>query len=443
VTFLLCLLAAAALAQASPVLFQNLTLIDTPGAPAVTGMRVLTRGDRIVAVGKHVRAPKGTLVVDGRGKYLIYGLADMHVHLRGGKDLVEDNESWLKLFLANGITTIRDMGGDLAAEVLRWRDEIREGRREGPRILTCGPKLDGPKPSWPGSIPVTTPEEGRAAVRTVKAMHADFVKLYFAVVSTEVHAAILEEARAQGLPVTGHLPGNLSFREVTARGQNLEHGFYPLFDGASTKAAEIRAEFAESPDPHAAEAFRAMQRRRLDSFDPNLVPQVAEHLKETGTWVTMTLTIGGRRLNLPADNHATHLLRKYMYPGIWKTWDLESGRRKAPAADAIAQTQELLRMTRKAVPVFHRVGVNMLAGSDCGASNNFAWPGWSLHEELAAFMDAGLSPLNALRLATRSPARFLKEEPTGARSRRARLRTWFSWMQIHSKISAIHRRLQA
>src|SRR5580765_6431334 len=141
-------MAAAALAQASSVLFQNLTIIDTPGAPAVNGMQVLTSGDRIVAVGKHVRAPKGTLVVDGRGKYLIYGLADMHVHLRGGKDLVEDNESWLKLFLANGITTIRDMGGDLAAEVLRWRDEIRQGSREGPRILTCGPKLDGPRPSW-------------------------------------------------------------------------------------------------------------------------------------------------------------------------------------------------------------------------------------------------------------------------------------------------------
>ena len=316
VIFLLRLLASCALAQASPVLFQNLTLIDAPGAPAVNGMRVLTSDDRIVAVGKHVRAPKGTLVVDGRGKYLIYGLADMHVHLRGGKDLVEDNECWLKLFLTNGITTIRDMGGDLGAEVLQWRDEIREGRREGPRILTCGPTLDGPKPAWPGSIPVTTPEEGCAAVRTVKAMHADFVKLYFVFVSADVHAAILEEARAQHLPVAGHLPGNLSFREVTARGQNIEHGFYPVLDGASTKAAEIRAEFPNALDLQAArDAIRVMGRRQLDSFDPNLVPQVAEHLKETGTWVTMTLTIAGRTLNLPADNYATHSLRKYMYPG--------------------------------------------------------------------------------------------------------------------------------
>jgi imidazolonepropionase-like amidohydrolase len=407
---LLLLLAASAWAQAPPVVFENLTLIDTPGAAALPGMRVLTRGDRIAAVGKRVPKPKGALVVDGRGKYLIFGLADMHVHLRGGKDLVEDNESWLKLFLANGITTIRDMGGDIGAEVLRWRGEIHEGKRDGPRILTCGPKLDGPKPSWPGSIPVTTPEEGRAAVRTVKAMGADFVKLYFGAVSPEIHTAILDEAQAQHLPVTGHLPGNLSFREVIARGQNIEHGFYPVLDGASTKAAEIRAEFAQSPDPHAAAAFQLMQRRLLDSFDPARVPQVAEQLKQTGTWVTMTLTIAGRLLSLPADNHASHPLRKYMYPGIWETWDIESGRRKRPAADALRQRQELVRVTKEAVPVFHRVGVNMLAGSDCGASNNFAWPGWSLHEELAAFVEAGLSPLAALQLATRSAARFLKED---------------------------------
>src|SRR5258706_3517268 len=160
--WLLLLLASGAWAQAPSVLFDNPTLIDAPGGPKVPGMGGLTRGDRIVAAGTRVRAPKGTLVVDGRGKYLIYGLTDMHVHLRGGKDLVEDNESWLKLFLANGITTIRDMGGDIPADVLRWRGEIREGRRGGPRLLTWGPKLDGTKPPSPGAISGTTPEGRRA-----------------------------------------------------------------------------------------------------------------------------------------------------------------------------------------------------------------------------------------------------------------------------------------
>lgn len=395
-------------AQSPPVLIDNVTVIDGPGAPATPGMQVLTRDGRIVAVGKRVRPAQDATVVDGRGKYLIYGLSDMHVHLRGGKDLVRDNESWLTLFLVNGVTSIRDMGGDLVEDVLRWRAETREGRRDGPRILTCGPKLDGPKPSWPGSIPIATAEEGRAAVRKVKAMGVDFVKIYFSRIAPEVHAAILEEAKKLDLPVTGHLPHNLSFGEVTQRGQHLEHGAYAVLDGASTRAAEIRAAYPESPNP--SEALQIGLQRQLDSFDPNLVPQVAKQLKETGTWVTMTLLVGGRRLDLPSDNHASHPLRKYIHPGIWRTWDLESGLRKAPSGAAINRTRERLRLTAAAVPAFQRGGVSMLAGSDCGASNNFGWPGWSLHEELEAFVRSGLTPLEALRLATRAPARFLKEE---------------------------------
>lgn len=390
------------MAQTPAVLFDNVTVIDGPGAPATPGMQVLTRGDRIATVAKRIRPPQGATVVDGRGKYLIYGLSDMHVHLRGGKELVRDNESWLTLFLANGVTSIRDMGGDLVEDVLRWRTGIRQGRRDGPRILTCGPKLDGPKPYWPGSIAITTPEEGRAAVRKVKSMGADFVKVYFAVITPEVHTAILEEAKKLGLPVTGHLPHNLSFREVTARGQHLEHGVYATLDGASTRAAEIRAASSE--------ALQVRLQRQLESFDPNLVPQVAQHLKEAGTWVTMTLLVGGRRLDLPADNHASHPLRKYIYPGIWKTWDLESGRRKAATGEGIRLTRQRLRVAAAAARVYHRGGVNIMAGSDCGASNNFGWPGWSLHEELAAFAKSGLTPLEALRLATRAPARFLNEE---------------------------------
>jgi len=102
--------------------------------------------------------------------------------------------------------------------------------------------------------------------------------------------------------------------------------------------------------------------RQLDSFDPALTPRVGEQLKETGTWVTMTLTVGGRLLNLPADNYASHPLRKYIYPGIWRTWDIESGRRKPPAPDALRVARARVRMAMDAVPVFHRVGVNMLAG---------------------------------------------------------------------------------
>src|SRR5678815_5315722 len=91
-------------------------------------------------------------VIDGRGKYLIPGLWDMHVHFRGGDELLKENEATLPLFVSLGITGVREMGGDIVSTVLRWRQEIAAGRRIGPRIVTSGPKLDGPKPVWPGSI---------------------------------------------------------------------------------------------------------------------------------------------------------------------------------------------------------------------------------------------------------------------------------------------------
>jgi predicted amidohydrolase YtcJ len=100
--------------------------------------------------------------VDGTGKYLIPGLWDMHVHMRGSikgstPNFAKENEAMLPLYLANGVTGVREMGGDLVDQVLQWRSEVKGGKRVAPRIATCGPKLDGAKPRFPGSIAITTP----------------------------------------------------------------------------------------------------------------------------------------------------------------------------------------------------------------------------------------------------------------------------------------------
>lgn len=408
---LLILPALVALAQPAPptVLFEDVTVIDAEGVPALAGVSVLVQDGRIRTIGKRVRAPKGAARVNGGGKFLMYGLSDMHVHLRGGQELVEDNAAWLPLFLANGVTTIRDMGGDLGEHVMRWRGEVAAGRREGPRILTAGPKLDGPKPVWPGSIPIATPEEGRAAVRKVKVSGADFVKVYFSFVSSEVHAAILDEARKLKLEVTGHLPNNMSLEEAAGRGQHIEHFHYSLSDGASRAAAEIRASYKGPPS--LAELTRNGA-RAFEAFDTTLLPGLATRLRQNRTWLTTTLLVAGRRQNLPPDRHAGHPLRKYLFPGIWKTWDLDTGRRRAPTPASANAYAERRRTVRSALAALHRDGVSLMAGSDCGASNNFAWPGWSLHEELEEVVASGLAPLDALRLATRAPARFLREERT-------------------------------
>jgi imidazolonepropionase-like amidohydrolase len=180
---LLCWLAIAGTAQ-DVTAIQRVTVIDgTDNAPRMD-QSVIIRGNRIVDIGSAatVAVPHDAAIVDGKHKFLIPGLWDMHVHFRGsmkgGKELAAENEAMLPLFIANGITGVREMGGDMVTLVLQWRDEVERGNRQGPRIATCGPKLDGPKPAWPGSLAVMTPEEARAAVKKVKALGANFVKVY-------------------------------------------------------------------------------------------------------------------------------------------------------------------------------------------------------------------------------------------------------------------------
>ena len=118
---------------------------------------VLVKGDCIAAIEKFgkLKLPGSAKVIDGRGKYMIPALWDMHVHARGTPALLSDNESWLTLYIANGITGVREMGGDYVDTVFRWRAETAKGERLGPRILSSGPKVEGPKPKLPGSFAIT------------------------------------------------------------------------------------------------------------------------------------------------------------------------------------------------------------------------------------------------------------------------------------------------
>jgi imidazolonepropionase-like amidohydrolase len=137
--------------------FTHVTVIDATGRPALPEQTVLVKGHRIAAIEKFgkLKLPRGAKVIDAKGKHMIPGLWDMHVHARGTPALLSDNEAWLTLYIANGITGVREMGGDYVETVFRWRAETAKGERLGPRILSSGPKVEGPKPKLPGSFAVT------------------------------------------------------------------------------------------------------------------------------------------------------------------------------------------------------------------------------------------------------------------------------------------------
>ena len=176
--------AAALHAASHSIYITHVTVVDTESGKEDRDRTVIISGDRISDVrdSKNAKPPVGAKVIDGTNKYLIPGLWDMHVHIRGSitgstVSFAKENEAMLPLYLANGVTGVREMGGDLVDIVLQWRSEVESGERLAPHIATCGPKLDGAKPRFPGSIAITTPEEARTAVQRVKAMGVDFVKV--------------------------------------------------------------------------------------------------------------------------------------------------------------------------------------------------------------------------------------------------------------------------
>src|SRR5215216_544132 len=142
-------------AQSKPLVLTHVTVIDATGAAGMPDMTVVIEGNRISEIRKsgQVKLPKDAKVIDARGKFLIPGLWDMHVH-------TFDRNLFLPLYVANGVTGVRDMFGPLPL-IRRWGKEIEEGVTIGPRFIAAGPIVDGPKPIWPGSVAVTTEEDGR------------------------------------------------------------------------------------------------------------------------------------------------------------------------------------------------------------------------------------------------------------------------------------------
>lgn len=147
-------------AEQADLIIHHATVVDVEHARTVPGQSVVVRGDDIVAVGDDraiARAWTAPHRIQAKGRYLIPGLWDMHVHFGGGPDLIEENKALLPLYIAHGITSIRDASGDLPEQVLQWRAQIRDGSLAGPQLFTSGAKIEGLKPVWKGTIEVARP----------------------------------------------------------------------------------------------------------------------------------------------------------------------------------------------------------------------------------------------------------------------------------------------
>lgn len=333
------------------------TVVPMDREGALAGHTVLVRGDRIVAVAPAEQIDtSGAVVVDARGRWVMPGLADMHVHTWGKRDLA--------LFLLNGVTSVRDLFG--SAEQLRWKEAIAKGELDGPTIYASGPIFDGDPPTWPGSAVVTTPDAARAEVRAQQAAGHDWIKVYGGL-SADVYAAILDEAAKVGMPVAGHVPRAVGIDGVLAAGglRTIEHldGYVPFSD----------------PLPEG--------------------PLVAATVK-AGVWNCPTLVVTDRFgfMDDPDSLAGTRGL-ELVEPAMLAQWNpRDDFRLQKWTPEMFAQARERNQRRRALVGELHEAGARLVLGTDTG--NPYVVPGFAVIDELELLVASGLTPWQALRTAT-------------------------------------------
>src|SRR6266699_596578 len=204
----------------TPLILNHVTVVDVRAGTLRRDQNLIIEHKRIVSIGpgKSAKFPRNAPIIDCSGLFAIPGLWDMHVHLVFGDWFPGAKDISLPLFIANVVTGVRDMGSELDV-VQNWRSEIEAGRLIGPRIYTSGPMLDGPKPRFPSSVAIATPDDARRAVADLKRRGADF--------------AIAEEAKKQGIAFEGHVPDSVRASEMSAAGMNSFEHLIGIFEGSS------------------------------------------------------------------------------------------------------------------------------------------------------------------------------------------------------------------
>jgi imidazolonepropionase-like amidohydrolase len=377
--FTMCLLAAAGTLmatvsvapQARALAITGVNVIDVVDGRIAPNMTVTIDGATITSVTPNGSTPAKARVVDGAGKFLIPGLWDMHAHMEAS------GEPWLQLYVANGVTGIRDMGSQLDV-ILKMRDATASGRAIGPRIFAAGPILDDAPGDWPFRMRVKTADDGRAAVQLLKSRGVDLIKVHNHT-PRDAYFAIAEEARRHKLPLAGHVPLKVTVEEAIEAGQH-----------------DIE---------HLSESRLWMQCSGGTTYQPERCGSMWRMLATRGIWQTPTIaalselaTIGTPASAIRDDQlaYATKLVR-----AMWA------------GNQGLFATPEVVRMLRQRAEVtavvtsdMAKAGVGILTGCDSMIA------GFCVHDEVAAMVRGGMTPLAALQAATLNPARYFNLSQT-------------------------------
>jgi hypothetical protein len=345
---------------------------------------VVIEGGRITSVGRKLAARRAARVIDGTGRYLIPGLWDMHVHaLFEGRP-----EQFFPQMVANGVTGFREMSSTFSPDAIRaMRARLESGEILGPHVVAEAVRIvDGRSDSQsPGFEYVATPDEGRAIVRRRKEEGADFVKVYN-LLPREVFFAMADEAKAQRLPMAGHVPFSVTAAEASDAGLvSIEHLTRVLW-ACSRREDEIRATIRPADGKPATGARAGLQgdAEAVDGYDPGKAAAFFSRLRRNGTASCPTL-VQLRKFASSADPAFVADPRlRYVPRSVREDWE---ARRSGPLARALPFATRAYPHQLEVVRAMHEAGVTILAGTDAGWGNPYTYPGFSLHDELGCWSE--------------------------------------------------------
>ena len=391
---------AAISASAQRLTITHATVVDVTNGRLHPGSTVVLDGKRILSVSTGNSAPGSGRVVDAHGRYLIPGLWDMHTHVffdhtaNDGKDLI------LPMFVAFGITGIRDLGSALDPE-LASRAAIAKHQQLGPRMVVAGPMLDGPASSYGAAIAITTPESGRQAVDMLQSRGVDFIKVQSGV-PRAAYFAIADETRRVGIEFEGHVPDSIRAEEAITAGQRTFEHLIGIFEASSAdQNTYLKGSYGDKQGTKTVGKL-------LAAYDPIREQRIIHLIAANHVWQCPTLYWErGQWLVDSIDFHKDSDIG--FAPRTWVStlWpSMQKGIAASLDTDSLGTRERFVQHELGIVHRLHAADVSFLAGTDAPAGVDLL-PGISLHRELERFVAAGFTPLEALQTATINPAIFL------------------------------------
>jgi imidazolonepropionase-like amidohydrolase len=388
------------LSQERRIVLQGVNIVDVEKGTILRQMSVAIKGDRIVRIGpaNHFARLVSDSNVHCFDQYLIPGLWDMHTH-------VWFAEYYFPLFIANGVTGHRGMLETILIAA-QWKKQGATAGTLTPAGFYAGPILDGPRPTWPGSVAVSNPEQGKRAVDSLKnKLHVDFLKVYSGL-SKESYYAIAEEAKKQNIPFAGHVPSSMTLLECIRAGQRTTEHMMGFIEGASDSSDYyydvMRGNIKDTLIRNNRTARRAFLAR---TFSEKKLAVIISELNKNDSWVCPTMTVNRGIACIKDSAMMKDPRMQYVIPMIKNMWNPSNDFRFRTAPDEYFENEKKeFELNKRILKMLHQGGVKILAGTD--TPNPYCYPGFSVHDEMQIMVESGLTPAQALQTATLNPAIF-------------------------------------